>query len=90
MSASWLTRCVLAVVRGYQRHLSPLKPACCRFTPTCSEYAAQAIARFGAFRGGWLSIKRICRCHPWSPGGADPIPEKLAKKTASTPSEGNG
>ena len=71
---SWITRLALRTVRGYQRNLSPFKPAVCRFTPTCSEYTAQAIARYGVPRGIWLGVKRIARCHPWSPGGYDPVP----------------
>jgi putative membrane protein insertion efficiency factor len=61
-------------VRVYQRLLSPLKPATCRYLPTCSEYAAQAIIRHGALKGSWLATKRICRCHPWGGHGYDPVP----------------
>lgn len=61
-------------IRLYQRFISPLLPRSCRFYPTCSEYAAQAISRYGLLRGGRLAVKRIARCHPWNPGGWDPVP----------------
>ena len=61
-------------VRGYRRWLSPLKPAVCRFLPTCSEYAIEALTRHGALRGSWLATRRICRCHPWGDHGYDPVP----------------
>lgn len=63
---------LLAVVRCYQRLLSPLLPSMCRYQPTCSEYAAQAIRRYGPVRGAWKAALRIARCHPWAPGGWDP------------------
>lgn len=66
---------LLAVVRAYRRVLSPLLGARCRFHPTCSAYAEQALARHGALRGGWLSLRRLARCHPFNPGGYDPVPE---------------
>lgn len=66
---------LIRAVRGYQRRLSPLKAApTCRFTPTCSEYAAQALELHGALRGGLLAAARILRCHPLHPGGYDPVP----------------
>ena len=61
-------------IRLYQRYLSPLHPPCCIYTPTCSQYAVEAIAKYGALKGGWLAIKRICRCHPFHEGGYDPVP----------------
>ena len=64
---------VLGIV-FYRRFISPLSPPSCRFTPTCSMYAITAIERYGLFRGGWLALRRIGRCHPWSPGGYDPVP----------------
>lgn len=67
----------LLLIRFYQRCISPLFPAKCRFYPTCSAYAFTAIERFGFFRGGWLALKRILKCHPFHPGGVDPVPEKL-------------
>lgn len=63
----------IALIRGYQVTLSRVLPASCRFYPTCSEYGRQAIARHGLVRGGWMAIKRIARCHPFHPGGYDPV-----------------
>ena len=63
-----------ALVRVYQLFLSPLFPASCRYTPTCSAYAVEAIERHGVVRGAWLAAKRIARCHPFRPGGHDPVP----------------
>ncbi len=60
----------------YRKFISPLKPPCCKYYPTCSQYALTAIERFGIFHGGWLAIKRLFRCNPWSIGGIDPVPEK--------------
>lgn len=62
-------------VRAYQVVLSPLLPAACRYQPTCSNYAIEALEKHGALRGGWLAVKRIGRCHPFRPGGFDPVPE---------------
>ena len=64
----------LALIRLYRRHISPIKPPSCRFQPTCSEYAYQAISRYGFFKGSWLAIKRLSRCHPFHQGGHDPVP----------------
>ncbi|MBN1483593.1 MAG: membrane protein insertion efficiency factor YidD [Chloroflexia bacterium] len=69
-----MRKLLLALIRLYQRTFSQVLPAACRFTPSCSEYGYQAIEKYGALRGGWLSIKRICRCHPFNPGGYDPVP----------------
>lgn len=64
-----------ALIRGYQILISPLLPATCRYTPTCSSYALTAIERFGPVRGSWMATKRIVRCNPWHAGGYDPVPE---------------
>lgn len=64
----------LAGITIYRRFVSPLLGPSCRFTPTCSSYAYTAIERYGIARGGWLAITRIVRCHPWNPGGHDPVP----------------
>lgn len=64
----------IAMIRFYQRYISPLTPPACRYTPTCSQYTLEAIQKYGAIRGTWLGIKRICRCHPWGGSGYDPVP----------------
>ncbi len=69
-----LVAAVLLLIAGYQRFISPLLPATCRFVPTCSAYAVTALTRYGLIKGGWLAVKRIGRCHPWNPGGFDPVP----------------
>lgn len=69
------TRIALLVIRGYQSLVSPLLGSHCRFHPTCSEYTYEAIRRFGLMQGCFLGFKRIVRCHPFHPGGFDPVPE---------------
>lgn len=64
----------ILLIKAYRAVVSPLLPPTCRFTPTCSAYAMTAIERHGLMRGGWLAVKRISRCHPWNPGGHDPVP----------------
>jgi uncharacterized protein len=66
---------MILCVRAYQVLLRPLLLGGCRFYPTCSEYAIEAITRHGPLPGGWLAVKRVCRCHPWSRGGIDPVPK---------------
>ena len=69
-----LARLLSATLRGYHRWVSPALPPACRYWPTCSEYAAGAIERHGPWRGTWLGARRLARCHPWHPGGPDPVP----------------
>ena len=61
-----MKRLLLAMIRFYRRYISPNKPPCCRYIPTCSQYAIEAIEKYGAIKGGWLAFKRICRCNPFS------------------------
>lgn len=65
---------LLGLIRFYQYAISPLLPPRCRYSPTCSQYAVLALQKYGVFKGGWLAIKRICRCHPWGGCGHDPLP----------------
>ncbi|MEH7124192.1 membrane protein insertion efficiency factor YidD [Bacillus sp. JJ1503] len=74
-----LKKILLGLIRFYQIVISPLKPPTCRFYPTCSHYGLEAVKRFGALKGGWLTIKRIMKCHPFHPGGFDPVPQKQEK-----------
>lgn len=70
----------IGLIKFYQKVISPLKPPTCRFLPTCSEYGITAFKRFGVIKGGYLTIKRISKCHPFHPGGIDLVPEKEEKK----------
>ncbi|HET9726479.1 MAG TPA: membrane protein insertion efficiency factor YidD [Gemmatimonadales bacterium] len=65
---------VAGLIRAYQRFLSPALPPSCRFHPSCSQYALEAVTRYGALRGSWLAVRRLARCHPFHPGGFDPVP----------------
>lgn len=74
---------ISAVLRGlvrlYQLLISPILPASCRFHPSCSAYAMEALAKHGPVTGSWLAVNRVCRCHPWNDGGFDPVPEPKNK-----------
>lgn len=69
-----LIQCLLLPIWFYQHAISPLTPPSCRFTPTCSEYARQAIIKHGPIKGFWLALRRLLRCHPWGGSGYDPVP----------------
>lgn len=69
-----MKRIVLTGITCYQRWVSPLRPPSCRFLPTCSQYGREAVERYGVLRGGLLTLWRLLRCHPWHPGGYDPVP----------------
>ena len=72
-----MKRAMLASLRFYKRRISPLLPPACKYTPTCSEYAMQAVERYGAVYGGYLAARRLLRCHPFAKGGHDPVPERV-------------
>lgn len=74
IDSSFIRSALIALLRGYKRWISPLLGTRCRFVPSCSEYAMEAIGRFGALKGSWLAIRRIGRCHPLHAGGHDPVP----------------
>ena len=72
-----MKRILIAFIRFYRKYISPARPACCSFIPTCSQYALEAIEKYGALKGGWLAVKRICRCHPFHGPDCDiydPVP----------------
>ena len=69
-----MARVLLTLIRFYRRWVSPMTPPSCRFTPTCSAYAEEAVQRYGGLRGGWLALRRLLRCHPFGDSGYDPVP----------------
>lgn len=69
-----MRRLLILAVRGYQVAISPMLPPSCRYYPSCSAYAVEALEKHGALRGTWLAVRRIARCHPFRPGGYDPVP----------------
>lgn len=71
-----LAQPLIWLIRAYQLLISPVTPPSCRYYPSCSAYAVTALRRFGLVRGGWLAARRLSRCHPWSPGGVDHVPER--------------
>ena len=79
-----MKRLAIGLIRLYQRTLSRLLPPTCRFKPTCSDYAVQAIEAYGVVRGGWLGVRRVCRCHPFSNGGYDPVPGTECERPGQT------
>ncbi|TVR04347.1 MAG: membrane protein insertion efficiency factor YidD [Deltaproteobacteria bacterium] len=83
-----MKRAIIGLIRFYKAGISPLLPPACRFTPTCSVYAVEAIERFGTLRGGWLAVRRIGRCHPFCEGGHDPVPEPTATPRTFPAEEG--
>lgn len=70
----WPQRGAMLLIRGYQRFISPALPPSCRFTPSCSQYTLEAVERYGLLKGSWLGGRRLIRCHPFNPGGVDPVP----------------
>ena len=69
-----MKRILIALVKFYRRAISPYRPPCCNYTPTCSQYALEAIEKYGALKGGYLAFRRILRCNPFHKGGRDPVP----------------
>lgn len=67
-------RIVMLPIRGYQKFISPALPPSCRFSPSCSQYTLEAVSKYGALKGMWLGMRRLIRCHPFNPGGYDPVP----------------
>jgi putative membrane protein insertion efficiency factor len=77
-------RATLLLLRGYKWTISPMFPPSCRYVPTCSEYAMEAVERFGALRGGWMAMTRLLRCHPFVRGGYDPVVKPAANQQRPT------
>ena len=75
-----MKKILLWLITFYRKNISPTKPPCCRFYPTCSSYAYEAVSRYGAVKGSYLAIRRLLRCHPLHKGGFDPVPDNFGKK----------
>ncbi|MGO3869209.1 MAG: membrane protein insertion efficiency factor YidD [Alcaligenes sp.] len=86
---AFLVASLVLLVRGYQLFISPLLGPRCRFYPTCSQYAIQALQAHGPFKGTWLAARRLVRCHPWHPGGHDPVPA-LGDRSKQSPKQAGG
>ncbi|HEY9814205.1 MAG TPA: membrane protein insertion efficiency factor YidD [Candidatus Obscuribacterales bacterium] len=86
MLKSLATSLLIGLVRLYRLIISPLFPPVCRFQPTCSQYAMEAIARFGPIQGSWMALRRVSRCHPLHPGGYDPVPPLSSSGSETPPS----
>ena len=71
---SKMKKILIFLVKAYRKYVSPARQPCCRFTPTCSAYALEALEKYGAAKGSWLALKRLCKCHPFHKGGYDPVP----------------
>jgi putative membrane protein insertion efficiency factor len=84
----WVAAGLVWVIGGYRRFISPLLGAHCRFYPSCSAYAQEALATHGLVRGGWLAVRRLGRCHPWNPGGIDRVPPRVSEARAGGASGG--
>ncbi|MEJ5914612.1 membrane protein insertion efficiency factor YidD [Pseudokineococcus sp. 1T1Z-3] len=82
MTAGTARRALVLLVRGYQLVVSPWYPPVCRFYPSCSSYAVQALERHGALRGSWLAVRRLLRCHPWNLGGVDHVPPRRRPRSS--------
>nr|WP_321273100.1 membrane protein insertion efficiency factor YidD [Alcaligenes faecalis] len=87
---AFLVSVLVLLVRGYQLFISPLLGPRCRFYPTCSQYAIQALRTHGLFKGTWLAARRIVRCHPWHPGGHDPVPALGDQDSRTSKHSGDG
>ncbi len=82
-------RCLILAIRFYQKWIADLTPPSCRYLPTCSEYAREAIERRGPLAGCWLGLKRLCRCHPWGGSGYDPVPRRATCAASAPASPGS-
>ena len=83
-----MQKILIAIIRGYRYLLSPWLGHHCRFHPSCSHYAIESIDTHGVVRGLWLAVRRLLRCHPWHPGGLDPVPPATRNRSVSTPRHG--
>lgn len=79
---------LIALLKGYRLVISPLYGQVCRYHPSCSAYALDAVVEYGSVRGSWLAVRRLARCHPWSPGGYDPVPPRILAPSVPSPQQG--